>query len=132
MQTVRAVVSRDPDARWRAFIDPATLGAWVPGLRKARVIALDAEGRALEVLFEFGPSLTYSLVYSYDAAAHEVTWKPRTGKHDAVAGFAKFEAFDGGTRLTYGLEHGDGRSPSETALGDISTLVASFVRWIGR
>lgn len=104
----------------------------MPGLRKARVISLDAEGRALEILFEFGASLTYSLVYAYDAAAREVTWKPRTGRHDAVAGFVKFEATETGTQMTYGLEHGDGRSPSETAVGDISALVASFVRWIGR
>ncbi len=132
MQTVRAVVSRDPDSCWRAFIDPASLGAWVPGLRTARVIALDDAGLPLEVLFEFGPSLTYSLVYAYDAAAHEVTWQPRAGKRDAVAGFARFDAFDHGTQITYGLEHGDGRSPAETALGDISMLVASFARWIGR
>lgn len=132
MQTVRAVVSRDPDACWRAFIDPATLGAWVPGLRKARVISLDADGRPLEILFEFGESLTYSLVYTYDAATREVKWQPRTGKHDAVAGFAKFETVDGTTQITYGLEHGDGRSPAETALGDITALVASFARWIGR
>ncbi|MEO7096055.1 MAG: SRPBCC family protein [Polyangiales bacterium] len=132
MQTVRAVVSRDPDACWRAFTDPATLGAWVPGLRKARVISLDASELPLEILFEFGPSLTYSLVYTYDAAAREVTWQPRTGRHDAVAGFARFDAVDGGTQITYGLAHGDGRSPSETALGDIAALVASFARWIGR
>lgn len=113
-------------------MDPATLGAWVPGLRKARVIALDAAGLPLEILFEFGPSLTYSLVYTYDALAHEVKWEPRTGKHDAVAGFVRFDAFDDGTRITYGLVHGDGRSPAETALGDVSALVASFVRWIAR
>jgi hypothetical protein len=132
LQTVRAVVSRDPHTCWRAFVDPATLGAWVPGLRKARVISLDAAGLPLEILFEFGPSLTYSLVYTYDALAHEVKWEPRTGKHDAVAGFVRFDAFDDGTRITYGLEHGDGRSPAETALGDITALVASFVRWVGR
>jgi hypothetical protein len=132
VQTVRAVVSRDPHTCWRAFVDPATLGAWVPGLRKARVISLDAAGLPQEILFEFGPSLTYSLVYTYDAAAHEVTWEPRTGKHDAVAGFVRFDAFDDGTRITYGLKHGDGRSPAETSLGDISALVASFVRWIAR
>jgi hypothetical protein len=130
MQEVRAVIPRDPEACWRAFIDPATLAAWVPGLRKARVIQLDAEGLPQEILFEFGASLTYSLVYTYDHAARETRWQPRAGKRDAVAGFARFDPLDGDTAITYGLEQGDGRSPAEKDVGDLSVLVAAFVRWM--
>ena len=130
MQSVEAVVPRDPETCWRAFIDPSTLAAWVPGLRRARVIATDAAGRPQEILFEFGSSSTYSLVYTYDAAAREIAWQPRTGKHDAVAGFARFEPADGGTRIIYALKQGDGRSAAEKALGDLDALIAAFVRFV--
>jgi len=132
VQTVEVVVPRDPAACWRAFTDPATLAAWVPGLRRARVIQAGADGLPIEVLFEFGESLTYSLVYTYDVAKREVTWQPRAGKRDAVAGFATFAALEtgAGTKITYGLKHGDGRSVAEKALGDLSGLVGSFARWM--
>ena len=90
MQEVNTFVPSAPERCFRAFTDAATLVAWVPGLRRARLIATDAAGQPLEILFEFGPSLTYSLVYTYDAARLEVTWQPRAGKRDAVAGFARF------------------------------------------
>jgi len=130
VQTVRAVVARDPEACWRAFTDASTLAAWVPGLRRARVVQVGADGLPSEILFEFGTSLTYSLVYAYDAAAREVSWEPRAGKRDAVAGFVRFEPADTGTAVTYGLEHGAGRTAAEQAIGDASTLVAAFVGWM--
>lgn len=111
-------------------MDAVTLAAWVPGLRRARVITRDTQGLPLETLFEFGESLTYSLVYTYDAATREVKWQPRTGKYDAVAGFARFDPAEGGTKLTYGLEQGDGRSPAEKALGEVSILAHAFARWM--
>lgn len=131
MQTVRAVVPRDPETCWRAFIDPSTLAAWVPGLRKARVIQVGADGLPAEILFEFGESLTYSLVYTYDREAREVSWEPRAGKRDAVAGFVRFDEFDDGTRVTYGLKQGAGRSEAERELGSLTELVAAFARWVG-
>lgn len=130
MNTVEVLIPTEPEACWRAFVDAATLAAWVPGLRKARVITRDTQGLPLEILFEFGESLTYSLVYTYDAAAREVKWQPRTGKYDAVAGFARFAPAEGGTELTYGLEQGDGRTPAEKALGDVSVLAHAFARWM--
>ncbi|MDX2092253.1 MAG: SRPBCC family protein [Kofleriaceae bacterium] len=130
MHTVRAVVPRDPDRCWRAFVDATSLAAWVPGLRRARVILVSDVGLPEEILFEFGESLTYSLVYTYDAANREVRWQPRAGKRDAVAGFAKFEADEGGTSITYSLEHGDGRSDAQRALGDQALLLDAFSRWL--
>lgn len=132
MHSVRAVVPRDPDRCWRAFIDATTLAAWVPGLRRARVILLGDDGLPAEILFEFGASLTYTLVYTYDVTNREVRWQPRAGKRDAVAGFARFERVDEGTSVTYGLEQGDGRSPAERALGEQSALVDAFARWVTR
>ena len=124
--TVLTVVPREPAVCWRAFTDAATLGAWVPGLRRARVIQVGADGLPIEILFEFGESRTYSLVYTYDVEAHEVRWRPGAGKLDAVAGFARFDPFDDGTRVTYGLEHhGGGADP-----GALQALLAAFAQWM--
>ncbi|MGN6107805.1 MAG: SRPBCC family protein [Kofleriaceae bacterium] len=128
--TASAYIPRSPDACWRVFTDPVALPAWVPGLRRARVIATAADGLPLEVLFEFSESLTYSLVYSYDPATREVRWEPRAGKRDGVRGAARFEAFDAGTRVTYTLEQGDGRSASDRAIASPALLVEAFARWM--
>lgn len=126
MQTALAVVAREPDACWRAFIDANTFGAWVPGLRRSRVIQIDADGLPVEILFEFGASRTYSLVYTYDLAKREVRWEPRANKRDAVAGFARFDAFDSGTRVTYGLANHTG----STELAQLHDLLAAFGAWM--
>jgi hypothetical protein len=124
--TVRAVVSREPSACWRAFTDAALFGAWVPGLRTARVIQAGADGLPTEILFEFGASRTYSLVYDYDLAAREVRWHARSGKRDAVTGFARFDALEDGTSVTYGLEQNDGRVEE----AEVETMLGAFVQWM--
>ena len=53
-----------------------------------------------------------------------------SGKHDAVAGFARFELAEGGTRIIYALKQGEGRSPAERALGDLDALLAASVRFV--
>lgn len=126
MQTALSVVARAPDVCWRAFIDAATFIAWVPGLRRVQVIQKNAEGLASEILFEYGPSRTYSLVYTYDLAKREVRWEPRSNKRDAVAGFARFDAFDDGTRVTYGLANATG----VTQLAELTELLAAFGTWM--
>ncbi|MDB4960001.1 MAG: hypothetical protein JWO36_7570 [Myxococcales bacterium] len=132
MQTVVAFVSRTPEACWRVFTDPHLLSAWVPALRRARVITIGVDGLPTEIQFEFSESLTYSLTYTYDVAAREVRWEPRAGKRDAVRGFARFDAFDHGTRVTYGLEQGQGRTPMDKVIGDLQALVGAFVRCMHR
>ena len=132
MRTAIGYLAQSPDTCWRSFTDPQLLGAWVPGLRRTRVVVTGGDGLASEILFEFAASLTYTLVYSYDPTAREVRWEPRAGKRDAVRGFARFDAFDSGTRMTYGLEQGDGRSEVERALGEPANLVEAFTRWLGR
>jgi hypothetical protein len=132
MQSVEVVVARDPRACWQAFTDPATLPAWVPGLRRARVIANDSTGLPAEILFELASSLTYSLVYTYDVARLEVAWQPRSGKRDAVAGSARFEAAEGGgTKIVYALKQGEGRSTQQREVGAGDPLLAAFVRFVG-
>lgn len=111
------------------FTDAALLTLWVPGLRTAQVIS-KARGLPEEIHFEFASSLAYTLVYRYDLDRHEVRWEPKLGKRDGVRGFARFEASDRGTLLTYGLEQGEARGPEERSLGDLETLVASFTRWM--
>jgi hypothetical protein len=129
VQAVTTVVTRDPDVCWRAFIDVAALTAWVPGLRRAQVL-LKSMGLPAEVLFEFATSLTYTLVYSYDAAKREVRWEPKLGKRDGVSGFARFESSPTGTLVTYSLEQGEGRNPAERTLSDQQALVDAFARWM--
>lgn len=94
------------------------------------MIDRDENGRAREVLFEFSASLTYSLVYSYDVPTRELRWEPRMGKRDGVRGYARLDACDTGTRMTYALEQGPGRSPSDLALGDPEALLVAFARWV--
>jgi hypothetical protein len=129
MQTVTVVVPRDPASCWKRFTDASLLLAWVPGLRRAQVIA-KSRGLPEEVHFEFSDSLAYTLVYAYDVDAHEVRWEPKLGKRDGVAGFARFDATDGGTQVTYGLEQGTGRSEQDRALGDIKHIVDAFAAWM--
>lgn len=126
MQTALAVVAREPEACWRAFIDAATFAAWIPGLRRAQVIQVGADGLPVEILFEFGASRTYSLVYTYDVAKREVRWEPRANKRDAVAGFARFDELDNGTRVTYGLSNHAGN----TNLAELHDLLAAFGSWM--
>ena len=129
MQTVTVTVSRDPATCWKRFTDASLLLAWVPGLRRAQVIAT-SKGLPEEIHFEFSDSLAYTLVYTYDVDAREVRWEPKLGKRDGVAGFAKFAVTDDGTEVTYGLEQGSGRSERDRALGDIKKIVDAFAAWM--
>jgi len=130
MRTAMTFISRSPEVCWRVFTDAATLTAWVPGLRRANVIANAGLGLAKEILFEFAASRTYTLAYTYDVETREVRWEPQLGKRDAVRGYAKFEPFDDGTRMTYALEEGDGRTDAERVMGDLDVLVDAFSRFV--
>ncbi len=131
MRTVTAFIRRSPAACWSVLTDATTFTSWVPGLRRTRVIAIDEATRPREIQFEFATSRSYTLIYTY-TAAHEMHWEPRLGKRDAVSGFARVEASEQGTNLTYGLEPGGARSEAEIELGDLHEVVASFVRWMHR
>jgi hypothetical protein len=128
--TVTSLVPRDPDTCWRLFTDASALVMWVPGLRRAEVLAKE-RGMPSEIHFEFSESLVYTLAYTYDVAAREARWQPKLGRRDGVTGSVRFtaDADSGGTLVTYKLEHGAGRTPSERELGDIQRTVDAFVRW---
>ena len=130
MQTVTAFVSRDPATCWEIFTDVNLLTAWVPGLRRVETIAKAQGGLPGEVHFEYASSLTYTLVYTYDPAIRELRWQPKLGKRDGVTGYARFDAFDAGTRITYGIEHGEGRHASDR--NDQQELVDAFVMFATR
>lgn len=123
------LIARSPETCWQTFIDVGLLVAWVPGLRRAEIVARRPDGLVREASFELS-SLSYSLVYDYDLGVLEVTWVPRTGARDAVRGFARFERAEAGTLMTYALELGPGRKPPDTALEDAGTLVAAFKRFV--
>lgn len=86
------------------------------------MIQTGADGLASEILFEFGPSRTYSLIYTYDVARREVRWEARAGKRDAVAGFARFEAAEAGTGVTYGLD--------DVSEAEVQAVLDAFVQWM--
>lgn len=132
MPTVTKLIPRPPAACWRHFTDATLLGAWVPGLRRARVVATRPDGLPLEVAFEFAASRTYSLVYTYDVAARAVSWAPRMGQRDAVSGSARFDEEDGGTRVVYALEASAARSEAERHDDDPRVLIEAFAAWMAR
>lgn len=108
------------------FIDLRTARLWLPGLKRARVVRSDGQGRPLEVFYEFGEALSYALVYAYDDAAKRVRWVPSSGVRDGVSGGASFEDAPSGCRFTYSLESLRGRPE------DHETQVArAFVQWMG-
>ena len=126
--SVVGFIARSPDRCWRAFTDAAAFTAWVPGLRRARVIASRPDGLPLEVLFELAGGNTYSLSYAYDLEQRLVSWEPRVGKRDGVRGFAQIEPWDGGCRLTYGLEVGEARTGGDAT--ELRAVVGAFARWV--
>jgi hypothetical protein len=132
MPTATKLIPRSPAACWRHFIDAALLVAWVPGLRRARVVATLPDGLPLEIAFEFAASRTYSLVYRYDVATRTVTWSPRMGQRDAVLGSARFDDEDGATRVTYSLESSGARSAAERHDDDPVVLLDAFAAWMSR
>lgn len=132
MATRTRTIRRKPQACWRGFTDVDTLCAWVPGLRTARLLARDRNGMPSEVEFEFSESRRYVLAYTYEwsGIARIVRWEPRTAATDAVRGSARFEPCDEGTKLTYELVHGEGRSELERYLASADELVDAFARWM--
>ena len=132
MRIVSASVARPREECWRVFTDFETLPRWVPGLRGAKLVTFDIEGLPQEVRFEYAAGLTYSLEYTYDTETFVVRWEPidEDGKRGGVRGFARFEEIDGGTQVTYALEHDTGRKAAERALDDPRTLVEAFARFM--
>jgi hypothetical protein len=129
MQTVTTFVPRDADTCWRVFIDVAKLTQWVPGLRHAEILT-KTRGLPSEVHYQFARSLAYTLVYTYDRDKREIHFEPKLGRREGVSGWARFEPFEGGTRFTYALAHGDGRGAAERELGDLQRLVDAFSTWL--
>jgi hypothetical protein len=126
------VIARRPQVCWRAFVEVETLCAWVPGLRKVQLITRAADGMPSEVRYEFSESRTYTLVYTYEAddISKVVRWEPKSGARDAVRGWARFEPHDGGTLMTYELEHGASRTEKEKFLDNVDEMLDAFARWM--
>lgn len=120
-----SVLPASPEVCFNEFVDLRTARLWLPGLKRARVVRSDAQGRALEVSYEFGDVLSYALVYHYEEATHRVRWVPSAGLQDGVSGSASFDPEPGGCRFRYSLESLRGRSPSHE-----QDVAQAFARWI--
>lgn len=129
VQTLITFLPRDADTCWRVFTDIPRLTQWVPGLRHAETIS-KSRGMPSEVHYQFANSLAYTLVYTYDKTKREIRWEPKLGRREGVTGWVRFEPFEGGTRFTYALEHGDGRGVAERELGDLQRLADAFSTWL--
>lgn len=120
-----AVLPSSPQACFIKFTDLETARLWLPGLKKLKVVRSSPAGRALEVSFEFGESLSYALVYAYDDTAMKVRWVPSAGLRDGVSGSASFESAPGGCLFRYSLDSLRGRAPTHEA--DVGN---AFVTWM--
>ena len=100
-----------PEDSYRQFCDTTLTRLWLPGLKQLWVVRTDAQGRAIEVRYSVGESLTYALVYAYDDDTKKVRWVPSAGVMDGVSGFASFEAHPEGCSFTYSIDSRRGRQP---------------------
>lgn len=121
-----AVLPASPAACFAEFVDLRSARLWLPGLKKARVVRSDEQGRPLEVSYEFGDILSYALVYAYDDAQLRVRWVPSAGLQDGVSGSASFDAAPGGCTFRYSLESLRGRAPTHEA--DVAQAFAAWMR----
>jgi uncharacterized protein YndB with AHSA1/START domain len=129
VQTVTGTVTADPETCWDLFTDVARMTSWVPGLREAQIIT-GTRVLPTEIHFEFvgaQSTASYTLVYSYDRTRREVRWEPKLGRQHGVTGFVRFDGHGSGTLVTYGIAHGDARSPADRATGDVQRLLDAFV-----
>lgn len=108
---VDLVLPATADDAYLQFCDTTLTRLWLPGLKALKVVRTDAQGRALEVRYSVGESLTYALVYAYDDDAKKVRWVPSSGGMDGVSGFATFEPHADGCSFSYSIDSRRGRQP---------------------
>lgn len=119
------VIPRSPRECFDAFKDLERARLWVPGLKKAKVATTDKEGNPLEVVFEFGETSSYSLVYRFDDELLRVRWVPSSGVQDAVAGVASFTPHPDGCLFIYTLEALRGRPATHA-----EDVAEAFAKWM--
>jgi hypothetical protein len=95
---------------------------WVPGLRRVKVVRSYPDGRAWEVLFEHGDTLSYSAIYVYDDETRRVSFTPGIGRRDGVSGSVAFASDGDGCRVRAEI---DGRPA-----GEAEAMLMAFTRWM--
>ncbi len=116
-----------PADAYRQFCDPVSTRLWLPGLKQLKVVRTDEKGRAVEVRYSVGASLTYALVYNYDDAAMKVRWVTSSGGMDGVSGFATFSAQEGGCAFSYSIDSRRGREPLHA-----EEVAHAFAAWMAK
>jgi hypothetical protein len=130
MVEVRERISLPAGDAYNIFCDGARLHWWVPGLRRATVLAIDDDDRPLDVRFEFAVNRVYVLRYGYDPSRLSVSWRPIEGKLHAVSGEALFLAEAGGSILVYREESvGEARSAAERRAFSAADVARAFARY---
>ena len=115
------------DDAYRQFCDVSLTRLWLPGLKKLKLVRSDERGRAREVSYSLGETLTYALVYAYDDDARRVRWVTSAGVQDGVSGFAAFEPDPEGCKFSYSIDSQRGRAP-----GHLESVADAFAQWVRR
>ncbi len=123
---VELTLPSNADDCYRQFCDTTLTRLWLPGLKQLKVVRSDEQGRAVEVAYSVGESLTYALVYAYDEAARKVRWVPSAGAQDGVSGFASFEPHANGCTFSYSIDSRRGRQPLHA-----EEVAHAFAGWMG-
>ena len=122
---VDLVLPSTPEDAYHQFCDTSLTRLWLPGLKQLKVVRTDAKGRAVEIRYSVGESLTYALVYAYDDEAKKVRWVPSAGVMDGVSGFASFEPHAEGCSFSYSIDSRRGRQPLHA-----EEVAHAFAEWM--
>jgi hypothetical protein len=122
---VDLVLPATPEDCYRQFCDTTLTRLWLPGLKQLKVVRTDEQGRAIEIRYSVGESLTYALVYAYDDDAKRVRWVPSSGVQDGVSGFASFEPHPEGCSFSYSIDSRRGRQPLHA-----EEVAHAFAEWM--
>jgi ribosome-associated toxin RatA of RatAB toxin-antitoxin module len=99
-------IDAPPQAVLAVITDYEAYPDWVDGMKRAEVIARDAEGRPSEASFEvsqMGVGAKYTLAYTYAEKDAGVSWTTTaaSGAVKDIKGEYRFEPSDSGTTVTY-------------------------------
>jgi uncharacterized protein YndB with AHSA1/START domain len=108
LATERMIMRASPERCYEVVTDFQHYLEWAGDIKQVEVVEREADGRPAAVAFRaaaFGRSTSYTLVYDYTAAPHELTWVQTKGDLTSrLDGAYVFEPTgDGDTEVVYRL-----------------------------